>query len=289
MSPSVAASSLLILLGYFVLVIPFADLVFRTPLLSKVQIPAFILDFMTRNTFLLTVLVSFYTVMVLLGVRYLLALPLMVYQKQRPRVALANSWRQTSHGRWWPLIARILVIGLVASAVMIVFYGIIVGVQFLFDLLPGKLPLVLAVMDLVLVQLGSECLAIWIGILTIQTLAHPLGNVLPASSVSFTISRGVKRLLALVAGLIIMVTIAGVSFYMAGTNDQPVTISHRGVVERNGVQNTIPAMEKTHRLHPDYIEMDIHETKDHQFVVMHDENLKELAGVNKAPYQLTLH
>lgn len=34
--------------------------------------------------------------------------------------------------------------------------------------------------------------------------------------------------------------------------------------------------------------MDIHETKDHQFVVMHDENLKNLTGVNKAPYQLTL-
>ena len=34
--------------------------------------------------------------------------------------------------------------------------------------------------------------------------------------------------------------------------------------------------------------MDIHETKDQQFVVMHDENLKDLAGVNKAPHQLTM-
>lgn len=34
--------------------------------------------------------------------------------------------------------------------------------------------------------------------------------------------------------------------------------------------------------------MDVHETKDHKFVVMHDENLKELTGVNKTPHQLTL-
>ncbi|MFQ9706855.1 MAG: glycerophosphoryl diester phosphodiesterase membrane domain-containing protein [Limosilactobacillus pontis] len=281
-------SSLLVLLGYFVLVIPFADLVFRTPLLSKVQIPAFILDFMTRNTFLLTVLILFYTVMVVLGVRYLLALPLMVYKKQRPRVALANSWRLTNHGRWWPLVARILLIGLVASVVMVVFYGMLVGIQCLLDLLPGKLSLVTAIINLTLVQLGSECLAIWIGVVTIQALTTPLGNALPDHPIAFTASCGVKRVLAVAGSLIVFVTLVSASFYLVGTNRRPLTISHRGVAEKNGVQNTIPAMEKTHHLHPDYIEMDIHETKDHQFVVMHDENLKELAGVNKAPYQLTL-
>lgn len=282
------SSSLLVLLSYFVLVIPFADLVFRTPLLSKVQIPAFILDFMTRNAFLLMVLIIFYTVVVVLGVRYLLALPLMVYEKQRPRVALANSWRQTSHGRWWPLLTRILVIGLVASVVMVVFYGLLVGLQFLFDLFPGKLSLVTAVVDLTLVQLGSECLAVWIGVVTIQILVQPLGNILATSPATFTVSRGVKRTMAVAGSLIVLVTLISASFYLTGTGRRPVTISHRGVAEENGVQNTIPAMEKTHRLHPDYIEMDIHETKDHQFVVMHDENLKDLTGVNKAPHQLTL-
>ena len=67
-----------------------------------------------------------------------------------------------------------------------------------------------------------------------------------------------------------------------------MTISHRGVAEENGVQNTIPALKRTHRLHPDYVELDVHETKDQQFVVLHDENLKELAGVNKRPRQLSL-
>ena len=67
-----------------------------------------------------------------------------------------------------------------------------------------------------------------------------------------------------------------------------VTISHRGVSDKNGVQNTSPALEKTAKLHPDYVEIDLHETKDNQFVVMHDENLKELAGINKTPKDLTL-
>lgn len=69
---------------------------------------------------------------------------------------------------------------------------------------------------------------------------------------------------------------------------KPIMISHRGVDNGNGVQNTIPALIKTSKEHPDYVEMDIQVTKDHQFVVMHDTNLKALAGVNKKPYQLTL-
>lgn len=282
------ASSLVVLLGYFVLVIPFADLVFRTPLLSKVQIPAFILDYLTRNAFLLTGLFVFYGLMIVLGVRFLLALPLMVYCKQRPRVALANSWRQTSHGRWWMLVARILVIGLVAGMVMVLFYGLMCGLQVVMDLLPGKLSLITAVVNLTLVQLGSECLAVWTGVITIMTLARPLSDAIFSAPEAFRSSRGLKCALVVAGLLIVLVTVVNSGFYLTTRSHRPVTISHRGVAEENGVQNTIPALEKTHRLHPDYVEMDVHETKDHQFVVMHDENLKELAGVDKAPYQLTL-
>lgn len=282
------ASSLVVLLGYFVLVIPFADLVFRTPLLSKIQIPAFILDYLTRNAFLLTGLFVFYGLMIVLGVRFLLALPLMVYCKQRPRVALTNSWRQTSHGQWWVLVARILVIGLVAGMVMVLFYGLMCGLQVVMDLLPGKLSLTTAVVNLTLVQLGSECLAVWTGVITIMTLARPLSDTIFPAPEAFRSSRGLKCALVVAGLLIVLVTVVNSGFYLTTRSQRPVTISHRGVAEENGVQNTIPALEKTHRLHPDYVEMDVHETKDHQFVVMHDENLKELAGVDKAPYQLTL-
>lgn len=69
---------------------------------------------------------------------------------------------------------------------------------------------------------------------------------------------------------------------------KPVTLSHRGVDNANGVQNTLAALEKTSLEKPDYIEMDIQETKDKEFVVMHDFNLKKLTGVNKRPNELTL-
>lgn len=59
--------------------------------------------------------------------------------------------------------------------------------------------------------------------------------------------------------------------YLSHTPDRkPVTISHRGVNGNNGVQNTLDSLIETNKAKPDYVEMDIQETKDHQFIVMHD-------------------
>lgn len=62
---------------------------------------------------------------------------------------------------------------------------------------------------------------------------------------------------------------------------KPIRISHRGVSNANGLQNSIEALKRTnHTFHPDLIEMDVQETADHRLVVIHDENLKNLAGKN---------
>ncbi|MEG0568765.1 MAG: glycerophosphodiester phosphodiesterase [Erysipelotrichales bacterium] len=74
-------------------------------------------------------------------------------------------------------------------------------------------------------------------------------------------------------------------------DSNPKVISHRGVdslSNPNGVQNTIPSLIKTSKLKPDYIEIDVQETKDNQFVMMHDNHLDNLAGVSGTPQDYTL-
>lgn len=68
----------------------------------------------------------------------------------------------------------------------------------------------------------------------------------------------------------------------------PQLISHRGVSNANGIQNTVESLETTAQLKPDLVETDVQETKDGQFVMMHDANLKNLAGINKSPQDLNL-
>jgi glycerophosphoryl diester phosphodiesterase len=84
--------------------------------------------------------------------------------------------------------------------------------------------------------------------------------------------------------------IAGFSAaYLPGARTQrPLLIAHRGLDGTNGVQNTLPALRRTMSEHPDYVELDVHETRDGQFVVLHDEDLRKLAGKSKTPRQLTL-
>lgn len=65
-------------------------------------------------------------------------------------------------------------------------------------------------------------------------------------------------------------------------------ISHRGVDHHRGVQNTLGALRAVHAEHPQYVEMDLHETQDHQWVVLHDESLQALAGRDIRPVQRPL-
>lgn len=281
--------SLPMMLLYFVLVLPFADLVFRTPLLSKVQIPEFILDFMTRSSLLLTILIIFYIVTTVLGVRLIMTLPLMIYRHQRTRQALVQSWRLTGKLKWWQYVKRLIVLGVLAAIVLGAFYAIVYGLQSLMDLFPGKFALGTATFNLTMIQVISELLTIWTGIIALQVVIAPLGSLQLSGKYSQKVGKPGKIIFTiLVTSLSILAAINNFYYLNGANNARPVTISHRGVAEKNGVQNTIPALKKTHRLHPTYVEMDVHETKDHKFVVMHDENLKKLTGVNKTPHQLTL-
>ena len=78
--------------------------------------------------------------------------------------------------------------------------------------------------------------------------------------------------------------------YLTNVSSQPiVTISHRGVSQANGVQNSIEALRATSQYYqPDFIEMDIQMTKDQQFVVFHDFNLRSLTGLNQIVEESTL-
>lgn len=77
--------------------------------------------------------------------------------------------------------------------------------------------------------------------------------------------------------------------YLTGLlESKPLIISHRGSPIVMAYKIPFLAMERTIKFKPDYIEIDVQETKDHQFVVMHDANLQELAGVDGTPQEFTL-
>ncbi|RJX24710.1 MAG: glycerophosphodiester phosphodiesterase, partial [Acholeplasma sp.] len=65
-------------------------------------------------------------------------------------------------------------------------------------------------------------------------------------------------------------------------------IAHRGLSSK-APENTMPAFELAGKEQRFYgIECDIHETKDHQFVISHDGDLKRMTGFEISIQDLTL-
>lgn len=283
--------SLLLLSIYFLLIVPFADIVFRTPLLAKIQIPEFILDYMTRTPILLTILLVFYVIVFFFGVRLLFTLPLMIFEQKKTRMTMKESWRLTKNKQWWSIIWRLLVLGIIVAIAIGIFYLVVYGLQLLWDLLPGKYPaLIFAIANLTLIQIVSELTIVYATVLSLFIVFKPLKlKQLPIKTRTSVKHRTLAVFTSLVFGAVVVIAVATNIFYLIHVNAHaPLIISHRGVDDQNGVQNTIQSLKKTAKEKPDFVEIDLHETKDKQFIVVHDDNLNKLTGLDKLPSQLTL-
>lgn len=71
-------------------------------------------------------------------------------------------------------------------------------------------------------------------------------------------------------------------------NNNTYLIAHRGGDTRKAVENTLSSLRAAESLHADYVEIDVLETKDAQFVVFHDTSLRRLANINVDVRDLTL-
>lgn len=278
--------SLLMLAIYFLLIVPFANIVFRTPLLAKIKIPQFIVDYMTRSGILLAILLIFYVVIFIFAVRFLLTLPIMVIYKTTTREAMKKSTALMKNN-WRKVFSYFILLGLAAILIMLANIAGTYLLQLLWDTFPRKFALVLATINLTLFQITTEIFLVWASAVSILFLIRLVSKEkVVASNLN---NRAVLVTIISIWALAIAGNVVENVFYLTGLDDHvPVTISHRGVSNKNGVQNTIESLKKTAKLKPDYVEIDVHETKDNQFIVMHDEKLKKLAGVDKRPKELTL-
>lgn len=71
-------------------------------------------------------------------------------------------------------------------------------------------------------------------------------------------------------------------------SSSPALIAHRGVDHHDGVQNTLSALQKTQAVHPTWVEIDLHRTRDNQWVVFHDETLDQLTRQHGFPRKYRL-
>ncbi|WP_338208713.1 glycerophosphodiester phosphodiesterase [Lactiplantibacillus paraxiangfangensis] len=286
-------STFLFFIGYFIVILPFGSFIFTTPLLNKAKIPAFIVSYLLDNPWMAVGLAIFYLGAGYIGIRLITLLPLMIIDQLPWRTAVARSWSQTRHKTlrylWYMLVILIMVM-LVVSLL----YAAIYAAQLALD--KTAWAMAAATVNLFIMESVTEiiiCYTTAIFMMLIIACYRQDFTILRQRPFHFNEAPRLRRFTrsSVIVGLVFAsgLLVAFNLIYLNGLAiTKPLIISHRGVDDGNGVQNTIPALVKTSKLHPDYVEMDVQVTKDHQFVVMHDPNLKTLAGIKKKPGKLTL-
>ncbi|HFU3800415.1 TPA: glycerophosphodiester phosphodiesterase family protein [Streptococcus suis] len=68
----------------------------------------------------------------------------------------------------------------------------------------------------------------------------------------------------------------------------PLVISHRALNDHQAIENTVEAVQIASHSKPDYIEIDLWETADFEFIAFHDPSLINWAGIDYRPHDLTL-
>ncbi|EMF0501396.1 glycerophosphodiester phosphodiesterase [Enterococcus hirae] len=289
----------LFFLAYFVLILPISGLSFNSDLLSKVKIPAFIMDFIFTNRWIVvSSFILFYIFLAYIGIRLIFALPEMILRDRPFKQAVKESWYLTK-SRFFAILGQFIIIG--GSILLISFAGylIVLLAQIIVEQFFPNYSLISAVFAMTILQaiLLFNIVMSTVGIFYIIIDFMDDEGFLPETPNWFRLESPNKRFSVLKNTSLVLFAVffgVGVCLYnmdylTSASQKKPVTISHRGVSGGNSAQNTLAALEKTSRTyHPDYVEMDVQETKDGQFVVMHDFNLKKLTGINKAPQDLTL-
>jgi glycerophosphoryl diester phosphodiesterase len=292
-------SLIIFFLFYFMLVLPLSGFANSIDIISAIQVPNFILEFIaTNNWWLLAAYLLLTILSVYISYRLIFVLPLMILQQKKLRTSLAESWKM-SKKKFRVFLLRFTAIFI---SLLVSFWIMSQSLIFVQTEIEQHLPNI-ALASATVIMLIIQILAVLHMLLSLILIFYVVINLLeeltPEKIVvelkEFRIlPRGwvwfVRSFLSLLLFLFLAAScIYNVYYLSQDTLSDPLIISHRGVSEQKGVQNTIPALIETSQTHhPDYVEIDVRETKDKQFVVMHEENVRLLTGVNKKVSQMTL-
>ena len=273
-----AGRNLLYFLLYLLLTLPVAGVLIGSTLTNGLYIPTFITGEFEKTTIGSIGLFVVQLTFIYLNLRLIYTVPNLVVEELPFGRALKKSWTMTKRGGF-RLLWRILSFEFLLTCLGILF---ILGLVFTLTVI-DKEGQYFWVVTIFLVLIRT-----FLFIFTVLTKVGSLGIILDSAwevpSRSVMRSKGSRKMKGLFALTVVFLMVqSGISAYELATlkvNDQIKLIAHRGDVSK-GVENSLEALEAAAKEKAAYAEMDILLTKDHQFVVMHDYNLKRLAGVDK--------
>ena len=267
---------------YVAMLFPFIRKILKIYYFNKIVIPEFIQTYMEDKYWMWWLGIIILSILFLyVSVKLVFVLPKIFYDKMTVKEAVLYSLEKTRNQFWfyaWHLF-------LIVVKTNLFFYLLLIPlliVQFLVDGLTQRESLILAISNYILIKNIHYMALTYFLVKFTSFLTGEELDIIPRRKKDHLMRWGVMGCAS------VIFAIEGYVYLEAPVANPPRVISHRGVSNANGVQNTVESLEKTAQLKPDLVEMDVQETKDGQFVMMHDANLRSLAGLNVTPQDLTL-
>ena len=279
---NLAGFQTLFFIFYFLITIPTINLGVKSVLAKNLFIPKFISSEIMKTNSGLIVWGLIMIVFAYLNLRLIFTLPLTAVGDENILDSIKRSWELTKTGKR-KLVLTILLFEIIYLLIAAVLTGIITYICIYFDN-DGNNPIIQT-----LFFSSISGIIFFLGVISKVTVITSLITVLiDHNEISEKLVNNLNenkkksRLVVTLTTVIIVVAVLmnGFNMYGNGVNKNIETIAHRGYVAK-GVENSIEALEGAAEVGADYVEFDIILTKDNKFVVMHDYNLKRLAGLNK--------
>lgn len=294
---------------YLFLILPLSGFGFVSVLSQGISVPSFISGELLKSPATAVVWVGFILLIVFFNVRFALSLPIFVLTSATGGQAMRQSWRLTAGwASLWLAIAVILVLFIAGLLTFVLAMLALVPTAIADEAAPDSAAVVaafgLGAAQMLGIVLTSLVTALIVGILL--TLLRRRAALLPESirTSSFVLEQGpavadelnrrsrghslavVVTATATAAAIALGVVHIGTMQHLSDHPDTLV-IGHRGFSD-GGAENTIGGLEAAAAIGADLVEIDVMQTADKRFVVMHDASLSRLAGIDAMVKDLTL-
>lgn len=272
---------------YFILTLPLANLGMSSLLTEDLYIPKFITGEIVKTPLGLGMYSLIMIILAFINYRLILVLPLAMLSDYTLLQSIKWSWILTKKHPY----KLLLVIIVLQTALMLSILAMILLVVLIFSIIDPHgnhffFSSLLFIILKALIFFGT----VMAKLILVSTLVYYLidqGNiskkleVIPERPYSSVFKLIVTLLLA-TAALTSMYELRHDSF-----NKNVEIIGHRGYV-KEGVENSMESLKAAGKMNVDYVEMDIVMTKDKEFAVIHDNELKRLAGSTRNVQDMSL-
>lgn len=277
------------LLALYVLVIaPLGGFALGASFVRALEVPPFIAGELQKTPLGTGVWLGAVVLLGYLNLRLLLIPTFLLTTDRTPAGAYAASWRATRRrvpglaltaaGLW--LVATLLLAAVAAAAV---------GVTRLSDAVwptasPAVAGLALALAQLVLLT-GSGLAAGFVAVTLVALTSRRTQVATPRPPTDASAPRVMAGVV--VVALVATAAAAGAAeLRAAGPGRATLVVAHRGA-SYGAVENTLESLEAAARLGADVVELDVLQAGDGGLVVVHDTNLRRIAGVNRNVFDMT--